>query len=76
MRYEFEEEIFGVTYKMLAIYELTPAFPENETDPPEPEGVELITLYLDTDGTGRFVEMDSSEEYDEELKERILESRD
>lgn len=74
MRYEYEEEFMGITYKMLAEYTKYDAIPGNGTDEGEPEKIELIELYLDQDGTGKFISFESSEDYDVCLREDILDS--
>lgn len=74
MRYPFEEEFMGITYKMLAEYTKYDAIPGNATDEPEPEKIELLVIYRDLDGDGKFIEEESSEEYDEGLIQDILDS--
>ena len=75
MRYEYEEEILGLDRPMLAEYDLIKGYKGNIEEPDVPDHVELVSIYLDEDGSGKFIELDSSKEYDEELCDRIMEDK-
>ena len=74
--YNFVREFLGIERQMLAVYDVVKGYPppSDMSEPGVPDTVELARIYLDRDGDGDFIELDSSEAFDEELCDEIMDS--
>ena len=78
MRYTYTADIMGIEHHFVADYDYYPTIPGNSTDEVEPEKVVIVNILLDTDfedHSGQFICWPTGKETDDELCDKILESR-
>lgn len=74
MNFECTTEILGKEYNVLVAYKVIHGYTGTAGEPSVEDYPEILDIYIDQDGTGYWWSVETSQEVDDDLVEKIQES--